>query len=184
MSIPTASSLRLAEILATRLCHDLASPLGTIAGLIELAEETGDGAVLRQAHDAATLLGDRLRLLRAAWSADPGPLAPAALVDLAKGLFGGGRVSLDAAALRPHTDFSPAAGRLVLNLLLLGAEALSGAGTLHLAGVADQDLVLRIAGPRRVASWHGGLPAGPGQRLGLLGGPAHDADATDRTAGG
>jgi histidine phosphotransferase ChpT len=148
--------LRLAEILAARLCHDLASPVGVLSGLLDLAQG-GDASAVADAQAAASALADRLRLLRAAWAADPAPLMPAALLSLAAPLACGGRVVLDAAGLSLDGPFSPAAGRVALNLLLLGAQSLHGQGSLHLAGSSSLEISLRIAGPR--AAWPPGTAA-------------------------
>jgi hypothetical protein len=147
-------SLLLAETLAARLCHDIASPLGSLMGVLELVRE-GDGEALELAVETAQRLGQRLRLLRAAWGAQPGPLGVAELPELAKGLPGGHRIRFDLGGLALSPDFAPESGRLVLNLLLLAAEALPGGGTLFLSGAARRDVLLRVEGPH--AAWPAGL---------------------------
>jgi histidine phosphotransferase ChpT len=149
-----SSSLLLAETLAARLCHDFASPLGSLMGVLELARE-GDTEALGLAAETAQKLGQRLRLLRAAWGARPGPLGVAELPALAEGLPGRHRIELDFSGLAPSPDFAPEAGRLVLNLLLLATEALPAGGTLFLSGAARREVLLRVAGPR--AAWPAGL---------------------------
>lgn len=171
---PTAPSLHLglhlAEILAARLCHDLASPLGALAGMIELAEETGDKATLAEARMASAHLARQLRLARAAWAIDPSPLTVATLEDLAEGLRAHRRITLNLSGLARRPDFTAEAGRVALNMLLLGAEAAGTDGTLHLSGAPAQDVVLRIAGPR--AKWPAGMlaclldPAAAWERMG------------------
>ena len=153
----TPNEFRLAELLTARLCHDLAGPLGTLAGAVELVEETGDGTILATAREVSALLVRRLRLLRAAWATDPAPFGVADLKNLMGGLPAGDRIALDFSGLSATPDFTAEIGRVVLNLLLLGAEALRGGGTLHLAGAPDQEIVLRIAGPR--AAWPAALPS-------------------------
>ena len=149
-------SLRLAELLAARLCHDMAGQLGTAIGLVELAEETHDSEALATARDATLRLGQRLRLLRAAWAADPAPLSPRVLEALAEGLPSRAQIKLDITNLMPVPEFSPDAGRVVLNLLLLGAEALPAGGTISLSGAANREVLLRISGAR--AAWPSTLP--------------------------
>ena len=56
---------KLAEILAARLCHDLAGLTGSLGGALELAEE--DAEALSVARDSALALHARLTLLRAAF---------------------------------------------------------------------------------------------------------------------
>ena len=64
-------SLRLAELLCARLCHDLSGPLGALIGILEIArDEQPDSETLALAEDTAVELGQRLKLLRAAWGQD------------------------------------------------------------------------------------------------------------------
>lgn len=148
-------SLRLAEVLAARLCHDLASPLGAFSGVIELAEETGDLTVLADARAISARLSGQLRLLRAAWAADPAPLSVSELEAFARDMAGHRRISMDLSGLARDQGFGAEAGRSVLNLLLLGVEAVGGEGTLHLSGAPAREVVLRIAGAR--ATWPAGM---------------------------
>ena len=65
------ASLHMAELLCARLCHDLSGPLGALIGVLELArEEQPDSETLALAEDTAVELGQRLKLLRAAWGQD------------------------------------------------------------------------------------------------------------------
>ena len=57
-------------------------------------------------------------------------------------------------SLPPATVFPAAAGRIILNLLLLAADSLPTGGIVTLAGTAD-DLLVRISGP--AAAWPAGL---------------------------
>jgi hypothetical protein len=66
------------------------------------------------------------------------------------------RCAIDFSAVPNDTIFSPSVSRLLLNVLLLAAEALKGAGEVRLAGTGS-DLVIAIAGPR--AAWPAGLAA-------------------------
>ena len=66
-----SESLRLAELLCARLCHDLSGPLGALIGILEIArEEQPDSETLALAEDTADELVQRLKLLRAAWGQD------------------------------------------------------------------------------------------------------------------
>jgi len=154
-----AAQARLAGLLAARLCHDLGGPLGGVLAALELAEEeseaAGEDAPLPVALAGARAMADRLRLLRAAWGAEPGPLSAGEVVVLADGLANRGRLELDFAGLVPEPDFSPETGQVVLTMLLLGASALPGGGTIALAGRADEEVLLRVSGPG--AAWPQGL---------------------------
>jgi histidine phosphotransferase ChpT len=160
-------ALRLTETLCARLCHDLASPLGSLAGAVEVAMEEPEAAeeALAVAAESSRGLGARLRLLRAAWGGDAEALDGPALERLAEGLPP--RVRLDAAGLAP-APFPPGAAGLVLNLLLLGAEALPRGGVVSLSGGREAGVVLAVAGPR--AAW-------PEELAGLLSGAETVASA-------
>jgi len=72
-----SEALRLAEMLCARLCHDLSSLLGSLIGVIEIArEEHPDSETLTLAEDTAVQLGQRLKLLRAAWAGNEGDAGP------------------------------------------------------------------------------------------------------------
>jgi len=146
--------LRLAELVCARICHDLAGLLGSLVGTLELvAEEAGATEAVSLATDTAGVLALRLRLLRAAWAGLADPLDLPRLAALASGLATS-RVALDLAGLPAATVFPPPMGRLVLNLLLLGAEALPRGGVLRLDGGAT-DVIARLDGPH--AAWPAGL---------------------------
>ena len=146
-------ALALAETLAARLCHDLAGVVGTLMGALELAAEDPDLAAeaLPVATEAAGTLGRRLQLLRAAWGAGEDAISADDLRALAVGLPAGRRVRVMLDELAPGRTFTPAASRLLLNLLLLGVECLHGDGTLLVVDGAGSELVITISGPR--ASW-------------------------------
>ena len=154
----TADPVRLSELVCARLCHDLAGPLGPMAGVVELAREDS-GAVseaLAVMHDATHEMGNRLRLLRAAWTGDGAAIDFAALQILAAGLPNGRRLRLDFSAVTAAI-LPPAVARVVLNLLLLAAESLPAGGTIRLSGDPGDSLLLRIDGQR--AAWPPGLAA-------------------------
>jgi histidine phosphotransferase ChpT len=156
-AVASDESLRLAECLCARLCHEMAGALGALMGSLDLAREdeamAGDAMAL--ASQTGHALVARLRLLRAAWVGDGMPLGLARLAELAGGLADR-RIELDLAALAPATLFDPAVGRVVLNLVLLGAEALPTGGTVWLERV-ERELVLGVTGPR--VEWPPGLAA-------------------------
>jgi histidine phosphotransferase ChpT len=146
--------LRLTELVCARLCHDLSGLLGSLIGTLELVTEASEDTEAASIVTAtATALALRLKLLRAAWGGQPGPLDLLHLIALARGLAGR-RVGLDVSALPESTVFSPAVGRLVLNLLLLAAESLPKGGVLRLDG-GSTDVIARLIGPS--AAWPAGL---------------------------
>lgn len=153
-----AEALRLAEILCARLCHDIAGPLSALTGSLELAGEA-DSELAEEATEMARATGrtliSRLKLLRAAWAGEGTALDLSSLTELAAGLPGR-RLALDVSALSPDTVFDPEVGRVVLNLVLLAAEALPAGGTIWL-GRAERDLLVGVSGAR--SAWPAGLGA-------------------------
>ena len=150
-------ALRLAELLCSRLCHDLSGPLGTLVGMIEIArEEQADSETLGLADATATHLVNRLRLLRAAWGQQSEKLDLARLRSYASALSDSRRLTVDVDAVQLDAAISANAGRLILNALLLAAESLPSGGSIALAGSPRDSLVVTIDGPH--AGWPPGLP--------------------------
>ena len=140
--------LQVADALCARLCHDLSGPLGTLTGALDLAAE--DAAYLAEAlplaSESAQIMTHRIRLFRAAWGGDCGRLSSADLASLAAGLPS--RVQVDVSQLGPG-PFDEALSRMLVNLMLLGAEGLPRGGLVRLIG--ENDIVLVVEGPG--AAW-------------------------------
>jgi histidine phosphotransferase ChpT len=138
LPLAAVPALPLAECLATRLCHDVAGLVGTLAGTLEMALEDGqpDAEAAQLAIDATRLLGARVRLYRAAWGG--GELAAESLNALTEGLPNRARLRLELATIAPAfsddpTDpdaLKPGGPRLLLCLLLAGCAGLHGGGTI------------------------------------------------------
>ena len=150
-----ALALRLAQLLASRLSHDLSGPLGGLGAA--LGEADAEPAALALAHEATLVLRQRLALFRAAWGGAPAPVGREVLRDLAGGLPNAGRLRVELEALADAPPFAPAAAPVVVNAMLLAAESLAGGGLLAVAGNPAGTVVLTIAGPR--AAWPAGLGA-------------------------
>ena len=159
----TTFDLRIAELLAARLCHELVSPVGAINNGVELLEDDPDFAA-----DAAGLIGQsavqatrRLQFYRIAY----GSTASIAL-DLGRkvafDLFADGKIACD----WPET-VAPEV-KLACNLLLVAAEALPRGGRLTLAGADPLEIRAEGEGAR--------LPAHlPDALTGVLGADMVDA---------
>ena len=148
--------LEFASALCARLCHDLSSPLGTVAGTLELATDdpaTADEAIAI-ATEATSAAVARLQLLRAAWAGECGPMSRARLQELAAGLPP--RVRADLEDLT-DTTFAGLHARIFLNLMLLGADALPAGGVVALAGDPHSGTILTVTGAS--VSWDAGLAA-------------------------
>ena len=149
-------ALRLAELLCSRLCHDLSGPLGTLVGMIEIArEEQAESETLSLADATATHLVNRLRLLRAAWGQQSEELDLKRLRSYATALSDSRRLTVDLDAVQPDAAIPLDAGRLILNALLLAAESLPSGGSIALAGTPTDSLVVTINGPN--AGWPDGF---------------------------
>jgi histidine phosphotransferase ChpT len=150
--------LRLAQLLAARLCHDLGGAVGALAGALELAgsEPASAADALQIGTEVAADLVGRLRLWRAAWAQDAAePMDNAALRRLCRGLPA--RVRLQAAGLPDDWCWPAGASRVLLNALLLGAECLPAGGVLGLDAVDAQTLLLAPSGAH--AAWPAGFAA-------------------------
>ena len=155
MGITPAETTHLAESLCAKLCHDLSGPLGTVAGALEMAADDPESAAesLQLARDASGQMMRRLRLLRAAWGGDCGPLDAAGLMALAGGLPP--RITVEAGGLAGQ--FPAPTARILVNMLLLAVDALPRGGTISLSGAPGDSVVLTVAGP--VAAWPADVPA-------------------------
>jgi len=130
--------MRVAQFLCSRLCHDLIGPAGAINSGVEFLG--GDGA--DQRDEALSLLAesggrlvDRLSFFRVALGrgGGDGPRAVSDARDLAAAFLAGGRVSLDWAADEASVAdgaVAPNGVKLLLNLILLGADSLPRGGAL------------------------------------------------------
>jgi histidine phosphotransferase ChpT len=151
-------TIRLAATLCARICHDLSGTLGAVSGMLELLQDrtTAADETLALAFDGALAMEAQLRLLRAAWGANPTPLALPALRALAAGLPGAHRLVLDLGGLPVDSVFPSDVGRAALALLLLAAGSLRFGGQIVLAG-SPVDFSLAISGPH--AAWPSDLGA-------------------------
>lgn len=150
--------IRVAELLCSRLCHELVSPVGAINNGVELIEEMGDEmadeAIALIAHSAGQA-ARRLRLLRLAYGAagSGGAAGFAEAQQAAAVYFSGGKISLDwpSGRLPDALAARRGAAKLLLNLLVLGEEALAYGGVLRVGadgGVLSATAEGRAAGLR------------------------------------
>lgn len=128
--------LRVLHLLCARLCHDLVGPVGAISNGIELVQEFG-ADMEKDAFDliagSAKRVASELQFFRVAYGMASGMATTVADArTLAAPYIEGGRVKLDWPA-RPD-DKTTVIGdnpvKLVLNMTLLGVEALARGGTI------------------------------------------------------
>ena len=151
-------TLRLVEMMCARLCHDLGGLIGTVGNAIDIvaADDGRDNEVLAFASSAARMLGQRLRLLRAAWGPETDAIRLPALIRLVTPPLAARRIDLDAATLPSDCLFQPSVARIVLNLVVLAIDSLPRGGTIALQGEPG-DLLIRIDGQN--AAWPDGFAA-------------------------
>ncbi len=128
--------LKITELICSRLCHDLISPVNAIKHGIELLED-GDLGLRDEAFGLVGRSGDmvsrRLTFYRLAFGFAGSAEAIhglAAVRDLAEGYLQDGKVRLD----WPGGDGTVSRGgaRLLLNMIQLGADCLPSGGTVSL----------------------------------------------------
>ncbi|HLB79200.1 MAG TPA: histidine phosphotransferase family protein [Dongiaceae bacterium] len=127
--------LNVVELLCSRICHDLISPIGAVGNGLELLEdevpEAGAEALqlsIKSARRAAALL-QCFRMAYGAAGNQPS-FAPADARALAAAVMEGGRVRLDWPPGPADGVVPPGAAKLMLNLVLLGLDCLPRGGTI------------------------------------------------------
>lgn len=139
----------LADLVASRLCHDLVNPLGAIGNGVELLEMTGkaDGPEMELIRDAVRAAEARIRLFRLAFGgAGPGQttsLREAKLV--VEGYFHQSRVTAVwvAEGDRPRLET-----KLAMLMLMCAETALPMGGTVRVGPDPTGQWQLDAAGPR------------------------------------
>ncbi|HET8728204.1 MAG TPA: histidine phosphotransferase family protein [Alphaproteobacteria bacterium] len=135
-SSPSAPlDVRVLELLVSRLCHDMVSPIGAVNNGIELIEELGEG-MEEQAVELIAQSGrraaSRLQCFRLAYGAAgaQAPMAPAEVRPVAEGWLGD-KVTMDWRVAPADVPASPPAGaaKVLLNAVMLADEALTYGGT-------------------------------------------------------
>ena len=120
--------LRLAELLAARLCHELAGAVTAIASGVDLLGEPGletDREALEVVGESVRRVISRLQFYRFAYGFG-GDAVGQPPCDLVAGFFASSRIVCD---YRDHVAaLPPIEQRLACNLLALGAEALARGG--------------------------------------------------------
>ncbi|TYC81596.1 histidine phosphotransferase family protein [Novosphingobium sp. BW1] len=158
----TTSSLDLASLLCSRLCHDMLSPVGALSNGLELLADEKDPEMRQRCFElleqSARISADKLKFFRLAYGAAGGfgehvAVAEArALVDAL--VASNARITVNwqvSSAALPKSAI-----KTLLNFAMFGIEALPRGGTLDLAaewrageaGGHTAEIVVRAAGPR------------------------------------
>lgn len=159
-------NVELIALIASRICHDLVSPIGAIANGIEiLGEEAGDREIREQALDliagSALQASRRLSFCRLALGAGGGPAAmldTADVVRTASELLDGGRVSLDWRESPPSLPRNIV--KVTLLYILAGADCLARGGRLSVAAnPSEEKWLIRVSANGDRLTIHPALPA-------------------------
>jgi histidine phosphotransferase ChpT len=153
----TVDSLELASLLCSRLCHDMLSPVGALSNGLELLTDEKDPEMRQRCFElldqSARISADKLKFFCLAFGAAGGfgemvPVAEArAVVDSLV-------AHNDRIALRWElggAELPKPAVKTMLNLALIGIEALIRGGTLDIGAEIREgasEIVIRAAGPR------------------------------------
>jgi histidine phosphotransferase ChpT len=144
--------LRVMELLSSKLCHDLVSPVSAINNGVELIEDIG-GSVVNEAMkligDSAVTAARRLRLFRMAYgrAGSEEMLGVRDVRQVAEQYLAGGKVSLAWPEGQPAPEVAEHRGYLkaLLNLIMLAEETLAYGGVITLRGDSN-GCHLEIAG--------------------------------------
>lgn len=143
--------MRIIELLASRVCHDLISPVGAINNGIELmqemGEQVGDEAVKLIGHSAEQA-SRRLRLFRLCYGAAGADsnLGLEDALNAGKEFLAGGRVQISWSGPVVNTLPSPPKGsaKVLLNLLVIALENLVHGGTIEVNADKDASPQLKL----------------------------------------
>ncbi len=159
----TTDAARLAEALAARLCHDLGSPVSTLAALQGQAS-SGAAAILAETTQE---LAQRLRLMSLALGQGD-QIGWVELANLLRAAPGAHRLRFELPD--EPGEMSPGRARLAAVAVLLGAEALPRGGVVSVGLVAGGGFAVVPQG--RDSAW-------PAALLGLLAGGTVEAALAD-----
>ncbi|HZH28379.1 MAG TPA: histidine phosphotransferase family protein [Azospirillaceae bacterium] len=129
------AQLRVTELVASRICHDLLSPVTAIGNGVELIEEMGDAfgdEALGLIASSARVAARRLDMFRFAYGAAGQSVSMGDAGPVAERYFAETRVALQ---WGPTPDLPEGAARLALLMLLLAEEALPSGGSLRVGGM-------------------------------------------------
>ena len=139
-------NLKVAQLLVSRLCHDLIGPVGAINAGLELMEEgmEDNAPALELVAKSAGEATRRLTFFRVAFGFGSGEGGEATLAqarELALGFLTDGKVDLDwpqGAPAQPPGPVRPPVVKVVLNMVLIASECLPKGGVVGV-NFADQD---------------------------------------------
>jgi histidine phosphotransferase ChpT len=147
--------LRVAELLASRLCHDLVGPIGAVNNGMELIEDEDPGMIgeaLALTANSAKQAANTLQFFRLAYGMAGAQVGGdlSSLRDLASGYLGSGKTTLEWSVQTDPAGAPDGLGKLILNMIALAGEGLPKGGVLSVsvgAGTGGLDVSVTAAGP-------------------------------------
>ncbi len=138
--------LKLAELLCTRLCHDLTGPIGALANGAEFLSDEGfdlQGQAIELINSSASQAVSRLQFYRKAYGRinEDGEADLSEKKKIAEDFFAGSKVKLDwpdTHTAASGVSVSYKMGRLLLNLLIIVSATLLRGGTLSIRITAEE----------------------------------------------
>lgn len=135
--------LRIMELLASKICHDLVSPVGAINNGVELIEEIGGSVVdeaMKLISSSAEHAARRLRLFRMAYgrAGSESNLTFRDVRETIESYVSGGKIKLNFADDFPPEGLieTPGALKVLLNMILLADETLVYGGDVNIRNAA------------------------------------------------
>lgn len=134
--------LRVTELIASRLCHDLVGPIGAVGNGIELIEDEGPDMAqdaLALAAKSANQASNLLQFYRLAYgmAGNIQGTEAAALKNLADNFLAHTKTKLDWAMTAAIGDLPAGTGKLLLNLVAMAVEGLPRGGTIKVDSAAN-----------------------------------------------
>lgn len=136
--------LRALELACSKLCHDVISPIGAVNNGLELLEEEDDAALKVEAAGLAQRSARRasilLQVYRSAFgnAGNQASFGPREAVALVQELLSAGKVQLGAPNVPETAQFPAGYGKLAINMLVLGSDALPRGGNVDFAVMSPQ----------------------------------------------
>jgi histidine phosphotransferase ChpT len=165
---------RLAAYIASRICHDLISPVATVNSALEMMQDAGDADMKAQTeqllHSSASHATARLQFLRYAFGSAGLSTSSADRHEMRKVIeeyMGSQKPSLEWEIDSPHFSYSHA--RVLMNIVLLAIKSVPRGGVVSLKSFNDGDALTIVAnakGPKLMmheavgAAIDGGAPEG------------------------
>ncbi|MHA1113472.1 MAG: histidine phosphotransferase family protein [Alphaproteobacteria bacterium] len=140
-----AVDFRVLELLCSKMCHDLVSPVGAINNGVELVREFGgdmQADVLDLIDASARLAARRLEFFRLAFGVGGSAgnrIGAGQARDVAAGIFADSKVAFAwPEAAKPGLDWEKEPVRLLLNYVLLAFESLPRGGTVRVETLSGE----------------------------------------------